>query len=105
MAESTISIEIDGSKVFKFTETQALSTPNTGDFPGNQADPQYAAKDAEIDQAKYGCSYTGRHDHGQLPPQTRGSPHEDTLRFLEQARKVVGEELNNLVKAAKPMPQ
>lgn len=96
---SRIIVELDGKTVFTFTESQ-ISEGN-GAFPGNQADPQYAAKEAELDQNKYGCSYTGRHDHGPLPAQKRGSPNEATLRFLEQARKAVGDELSAQTKASK----
>ena len=98
-SKSRVTIIAEGATVFTFTEDQVDTS--SSEFPGNQADPQYAAKEAEIDLSKYGCAYTGRHDHGTLPAQTRGTPHEATLRFIEQARKVVGEELNTMAKAAK----
>jgi hypothetical protein len=99
MQGSKVTVEFDGKQVFTFTEASVVLDPS--EFPGNHADPQYAAKEAALDQSKYGCAYTGRHDHGPLPPQRRSSPHEATLRFLEQARKAVGDELNVQSKAAK----
>jgi len=98
---SVITVEIEGEEVFHFS---SADVPPSNDFPGNESDPQFAAKEVQLDKLKYGCGYTGRHDHGALPEQKRGSPHEDTLRFLDQARKAVGDRLNEL-KQAQPAKQ
>jgi hypothetical protein len=102
---SKIVIEMDGRIVYEFTEK---SVENSESFPGNETDPQYVTsllgntneqqQQQSLDMNKYGCAYTGRHDHGPLPEQKRNPDHEKTLKFLEQARKNVGEYLNSTVK-------
>jgi len=94
-AVSVVTVEIEGKTTFTFSSDSLPSRTTKDDhFPGNESDVQFAAKlDGELDKAKYGCAYTGRHDHGTLPPQKRGSPHEETLLFLEQARNRVAEHI------------
>ena len=57
---------------------------SSGDeFPLNRADPAYA----ETADGRFSCAYTGRHDHGELPPQRRDEGgHERTLRYIRWAR-------------------
>ncbi|KAH9257652.1 hypothetical protein BASA81_004101 [Batrachochytrium salamandrivorans] len=85
--QGKVVVQFHGEQVFEFT---GLS--GKGDsFPGNDTDSQFHTTlppaSAALDLSKYSCSYTGTHDHGKLPEQSRANPaHESTLRFLAQAR-------------------
>lgn len=89
--QGKLAVQFHGQQVFEFS---GLS--GKGDsFPGNETDSQFhttlpaasSSASSALDASKYSCSYTGTHDHGKLPEQSRANPaHESTLRFLAQAR-------------------
>ena len=81
--EGKLVVTIQNNEVFKFEKT-IVDLPL--EFPGNLTDPQFAAEQVENHGPKFSCSYSGKHDNGDLPPQKRGSLHEKTLLFLQQAR-------------------
>lgn len=89
-------IKDHGKVVFSFSGSSVVGEKEEllKTFPGNKADRQFAAEEAKVDQLLYSCAYTGKHDHGDLPPQKRGAPHEETLLFLQEARRSCAEYLN-----------
>ena len=70
-------------KVWEFSFTGGVG--KEGEFPMNKSDPAFG----ETSDGKFSCAYSGRHDHGELPPQRRDVDHEHTLQFIEWARKTL----------------
>jgi hypothetical protein len=86
-------IEINKTTVFTFELSETINK-NPDVLPGNEADPQVVTS-VVADQTKYTCAFTGKHDHGALPEQKRGSKHENTLLFLQEARQALGDFLSS----------
>lgn len=85
MQSGKVEIKFHDKAVF----TMLQQDSEAGEFPGNSTDSQFhsTTDNKDQDMSKYSCSYTGKHDHGDLHAQQRSATvHEPTLQFLAQAR-------------------